>query len=61
MSGVTFPFLYLGSVDKMIVRRVYPDNDNERRFVAICTTNHLESQKYDAQSKDFQLFILSSE
>ena len=41
--------------------KVYPDNDNERRFVAISTTNHLELQKCDARSKDFQLFILSSE
>ena len=41
--------------------KAYPDNDNERRFVAISTTNHLESQKCDARSKDFQLFILSSE
>ena len=40
--------------------KAYPDNDNERRFVAISTTNHLESQKCDARSKDFQLFILSS-
>ena len=34
---------------------------NEGRFVAISTTNHLESQKCDASSKDSQLFILSSE
>lgn len=34
---------------------------NEGRFVAISTTNHLESQKCDARSKDSQLFILSSE
>ena len=61
MPGVTFPFLYLGSVDKMIVRLVYPDNDNERRFVALVTANRLKLQKCDAKSKDFQLFILSSE
>ena len=40
---------------------VYPDNDNERRFVALVTANRLKLQKCDAKNKDFQLFILSSE
>ena len=40
---------------------VYPDNDNLRWYVAISTTNHLKLQKWDARSKYFQLFILSSE
>ena len=43
------------------VDSVYPDNDNERRFVALVTANRLKLQKCDARSKDFQLFILSSE
>lgn len=34
--------------------KVYPDNDNERRFVALVTTNRLKLQKYDARNKDFQ-------
>ena len=42
-------------------RKVYPDNDNERRSVALITKNRLKLQKCDARSKDFQLFILSSE
>ena len=33
---------------------VYPDNDNERRFVALVTANQLKLQKYDVRSKDFQ-------
>ena len=34
--------------------KVYPDNDNERRFVIIDITNHLELQKFGAKNKDFQ-------
>lgn len=41
--------------------KVYPENDNLRRFVALITTNRLKLQKCDARSKYFQLFILSSE
>lgn len=41
--------------------KVYPDNDNERRFVIIDITNHLELQKFGTKSKDFQRFIFSSE
>lgn len=40
--------------------KVYPDNDNERRFVALVTANRLKLQECDAKNKDFQLFILSS-
>ena len=43
------------------VDSVYPDNDNERRFVALVTANRLKLQKCDARSKYSQLFILSSE
>lgn len=31
--------------------KVYPDNDNERRFVALITTNRLKLQKCDARIK----------
>ena len=41
--------------------KVYPDNDKERRFVALVIANRLKLQKCDALNKDFQLFILSSE
>ena len=41
--------------------KVYPDNDNLRRFVALITTNRLKLQKCDVHNKDFLLFILSSE
>ena len=34
--------------------KVDPDNDNERRFVALVTANQLKLQKYDVRSKDFQ-------
>lgn len=40
---------------------VHPDNDNERRFVALVTANRFKLQKCDARSKDFQLFVLPSE
>ena len=49
------------SITKKKRHKAYPDNNNERRFVAISTTNHLESQKCGAKNKDFQRFILSSE
>lgn len=41
--------------------KVYPDKANKRKFVIIDITNHLELQKFDAKSKDFQRFIFSSE
>ena len=41
--------------------KVYPDKANERRFVIIDITNHLELQKFGTKSKDFQRFIFSSE
>ena len=61
MATATKSNIVLRSPQGVINHKVYPDNDKERRFVALITTNRLKLQKCDAQNKDFQLFVLSSE
>lgn len=61
MATATKSNIVLRSPQGVINHKVYPDNDKERRFIALITTNRLKLQKCDAQNKDFQLFVLSSE